>query len=114
MKTSPRLSSRIAGRLCLIAALSGISVRGQEAAVQLAPVVITATRVPESSDTVGTDVTAIAGAEVARQQLSTLSDALSGVPAAPVFATGRPGPRPRLSCGGPIRTRSCSWWTGSG
>ena len=91
MKTRYRPSFRLAGRLFFIAVLGGVPVRGQDVPVQLAPVVTTATRVPQSSTTVGTDVDALSGADLERQQLLTLSDALSGVPAAPIFATGQAG-----------------------
>jgi len=79
-------------RLLLIAAVAGVAVaRGQNVPLQLAPVVVTATRVAESSATVGTDVDVVTGSDLERQQLTSLQDALGAIPSAPNFATGQSG-----------------------
>lgn len=62
-----------------------------QAPAALEPVVVAATRIPESELTVGSDVDLASGADLERQQLATLADALSGTPAAPAFATGQAG-----------------------
>lgn len=59
--------------------------------VALSPVVTTATAVPMSAAVIGTSVDLINGADLARQQLSTLADALWLAPGGPSFATGRAG-----------------------
>jgi vitamin B12 transporter len=83
-----RLAGRLAPLLALGAAWCG---RAQTDPVVLAPVVTTATRTPESEMTLGSDVSLVSGDEIAREQLTTMADALAGVPAAPVFATGQAG-----------------------
>jgi len=89
LQASRRRSAR---RLLLPLALIGAgALRAQTVPTQLAPVVVTADRQPESSANVGTDIEVVSGADLARQQLSTLGDALGGVPAAPAFGTGQAG-----------------------
>jgi vitamin B12 transporter len=80
-------------RLLLAAAfaLGAAAASAQNVPLQLAPVVTTATRLPESSALSGTAVDVVSGADLARQQLSTFADALAGVPGAPAFATGQAG-----------------------
>ncbi len=65
--------------------------RAQTDPVALAPVVTTATRLPDSILTVGSDVAAITGEELTRAQQFTLADALGTVSSAPIFATGQAG-----------------------
>jgi len=91
MKPNSR-SFPFAGGLILIAAFTGpVAARGQDVPIQLAPVVVAATRVPESSATVGSDVAVVTGGDLAREQLTTLQDALGVIPSAPVFASGQAG-----------------------
>src|SRR5665213_56297 len=90
----PHLPSRTARRLfglILAAAASVAAGRAQSAALQLAPVVVVANRLPESSANAGTAVDVVSGADLSREQLTTFADALSGVPGAPAFATGQLG-----------------------
>ena len=90
MKRDPMTSLR--SLLLPALALAGAGfLRAQAVPTQLAPVVVTATRLPESSANVGTDIEVVSGADLAREQLSTLADALGGVPAAPAFGTGQVG-----------------------
>ncbi|HVW21904.1 MAG TPA: TonB-dependent receptor [Opitutaceae bacterium] len=77
--------------LAPLALAAAAALRAQTVPTQLVPVVVTATRLPESAATVGTDIEVVSGSDLARQQLSTLADALGGVPAAPAFATGQAG-----------------------
>jgi vitamin B12 transporter len=83
-------SSRTARWLGLILAGAALA-RAQSAPQQLAPVVVVATRLPESAANTGTAVDVISGADLDREQLTTFADALSGVPGAPAFATGQLG-----------------------
>jgi vitamin B12 transporter len=59
--------------------------------MQLPPLIVTATRTPAAPETLGTVVDVISADDLARQQISSLKDALGGVPGAPAFATGRDG-----------------------
>jgi vitamin B12 transporter len=59
--------------------------------VGLAPLVTTATRVPESSAIIGTSLTTLSGADAVRQQLTSLADELWQSPGGPLFGTGRAG-----------------------
>jgi vitamin B12 transporter len=81
----------LAGRVFSFSLLAAAGVQAQVDPIALAPIVTTATRTPESQLTLGTAVDLISGADLARQQLSTLADALSGIPGAPIFATGQSG-----------------------
>lgn len=75
----------------IIAALGGPALRAQTPPVELAPVVTVADRLPEPSGSVGADVESLDGAELRRQQLYGLSEALSGAAGSPLFAAGRSG-----------------------
>jgi len=88
---NPSSSLRFAGRLFSLSLLAALGVRAQVDPIALAPVITTATRTPESQMTLGTAVDMVSGADVAREQLSTLADALSGIAGAPIFATGQAG-----------------------
>ena len=86
--------TRYLGRLLTAAAAlaAGSSLaRAQTPATPLAPLVVTATRLPESAATVGTALDVITGAEVARAQFVSVADALATVPGASVFASGQAG-----------------------
>ncbi len=89
----PASNSRFAGRLALFGAVAaGLTAAwGQSTPVPLVPVVVTATRLPESEAVVGTAIDTISGSDLQREQLSTLADALSGIPDTPAFATGQAG-----------------------
>jgi len=75
------------------AAALGLSSAGAQTTVpvQIAPVVTVATRLPESTGTTGTALDVVSGGDLAQEQLATLADAFSGVPGAPLFATGQAG-----------------------
>lgn len=82
---------RFAGWL-LITAVAGIAgLRAQTLLTRLEPVVTTANRLPEPSVAVGSAVDTISGADLERQQLSSIADALSVVPGSPAFQTGQLG-----------------------
>jgi vitamin B12 transporter len=89
----PPSSSRAARPLGLIlaAALGVAGLRAQSTPVQLTPVVVVASRLPEPSADSGTAVDVVSGADLSREQLTTFADALSGTPGAPAFATGQLG-----------------------
>jgi vitamin B12 transporter len=90
----PSFPSSAAARQLLLAAVAafGAAAAGaQTAPLQLAPVVTIATRLPESTATSGTATDVVSGGDLAREQLSTFADALSGTPGAPAFATGQAG-----------------------
>lgn len=63
----------------------------QTSLTQLDPFVTSATRTPASPQTIGSAVDAISAADLARRQISSLSQALGGVAGAPHFATGATG-----------------------
>ena len=65
--------------------------RAQFSPIQIAPVVTTATRLPEPVTTVGTAMDVFSAPEIERQQLSTVADALAGAAGAPEFAAGQAG-----------------------
>jgi len=77
--------------LAAACALGVAAAAAQNVPIQLAPVVTTATRQPESAAVTGTAVDVVSGGDLARQQLATFADALAGVPGAPAFATGQAG-----------------------
>ncbi len=54
-------------------------------------VVVTSTRIPSETDNTPTDVTVIQGADLERQQIRTVSDALREVPGLNVVQSGQPG-----------------------
>ena len=58
---------------------------------QLAPFITTATRTPAEPQTVGAAVDFISASDLARRQVSSLSEALGGVAGAPHFSSGAPG-----------------------
>lgn len=92
------LRGRMTGRLVLACALSAplSIIRAQTApgendpAVELDPVVVTATRTPVPASQLGTAVTVIEAGDLARRQVLTLTDALSGAAGTPV-RTGATG-----------------------
>ncbi len=61
------------------------------AQTQLSPVVTTATRTPVDAQTLGSVVDVISAADLARQQVSSLADALGSMAGAPLFASGASG-----------------------
>ncbi len=71
--------------------LSAMQLRAQYTSIELDPQVTTATRVPEFANTLGTQVDSIQQSDLARRQLSTVADALSGIPGAPIGSTGQIG-----------------------
>lgn len=77
--------------LSVLLVASAVLGRGQTTAISLAPIVVTADRIPEPASSTGTSVDVVSGSDLAREQLSSLEDALSGVPSTPVFATGQAG-----------------------
>jgi vitamin B12 transporter len=94
MKSIPSLE-RHARRLFLVLIACGAlaSLRAQITALpaELDPVVTTATRTPESLQTIGSTVDVISAADLARRQISSLAGALGGVPGTPLFASGQSG-----------------------
>lgn len=92
MKRVPPPYPQSCRRLGPLLALAGaLFARAQTVPLDLAPMVVTATRQAESSAQAGSDVQVISGSDLERRQLWSLADALSGVPAAPLFATGQAG-----------------------
>ena len=90
----PSLFPLAPARRLLLAAAAVLGAAGafaQNVPVQLAPVVTTATRLPESAALSGTAIDVVSGGDLAQEQLTTLADALTGVPGAPAFATGQAG-----------------------
>jgi vitamin B12 transporter len=80
---------------CAFAALAFIKIRADDSSEatlqQLAPFIVTATRTPVAPQTLGTVVDQISAADLARRQISSLKDALGGVPGAPTSASGQAG-----------------------
>jgi len=69
-----------------------LSVRGQTPPVDvLEPLITTATRTPATPQTLGTAVDFLSAADLARQQITSLSQALGGIAGAPHFASGARG-----------------------
>ena len=68
-----------------------LDIKAQFSAVELEPVVTTATRVSESATIIGSSVDTIQEADLTRRQLFTLSDALSGVAGIGTAPTGQVG-----------------------
>jgi vitamin B12 transporter len=60
-------------------------------AVALPPIVVSATTIPTPADQVTSSVTVITAADIERQQIRTVSDALNTVPGVNVVQTGGPG-----------------------
>ena len=93
MKSIPS-SSRLLRRLSLIisAAATLHSARAQTVpSDQLAPFITVATRTTAAPQTIGSAVETISAAELARRQITSLSQALGGVAGAPHFASGANG-----------------------
>src|SRR5580704_3780132 len=87
------LLSRVAGRSLIACAASAalISARAQTPAAQtefLPPLVTAATRLPEPTTVLSTNVDVVSAEDIARQQLTTIASALSSQP---VFSTGQAG-----------------------
>ena len=84
---------RLARQLLLIsAAAAALScVRAQSTPVPLAPVVTTATRTAAEPQTIGSAVDFLSAAELARRQVSSLSQALGAATGAPHFSSGTTG-----------------------
>jgi len=74
-----------------IAAPTLASAQGTPPPEQLAPVAVTATRTPAAPPTIGSAVDVLSPAELTRQQITTLDDALGGLAGAPLFTSGAPG-----------------------
>ncbi len=74
-----------------LAAFIPLFSRGQTAPEQLEPFVTSATRTPASPSTLGTLVDQISANDLARQQISSLAQALGSVAGAPVFSSGARG-----------------------
>jgi vitamin B12 transporter len=84
---------RLARRTLLVVSLIQFTtlIRGQVAPETLEPFVTTATRTPVARQTVGSDVDSLTSADLARRQITSLAQALGGVPGAPLFASGAAG-----------------------
>jgi vitamin B12 transporter len=76
----------------LAAALAGARLASQSVPdAQLEPFVVVATRTPEDIQTLGSSVDVISAADLAREQIASLAEALGAVPGIPAFANGAPG-----------------------
>src|SRR4051812_22417264 len=84
--TAWRLLRRL---LPFLVALTGAS--AQTPPTALAPFVTTATRTPAEPQTIGSAVEFLSANELARRQVTSLSEGLGGVPGAPAFASGANG-----------------------
>ncbi len=82
-----RLSLLIGTLAAFVAAIAP----AQTPAVPLAPFVTSATRTPADTQTIGSNVDVITGAELAQRQISSLAAALGGVAGAPHFSSGAGG-----------------------
>jgi len=80
---------------CAFAALALIQIRADDSSdttpQQLGPFIVSATRTPAAPQTLGTVVDQVSAADLARRQISSLKDALGGVPGAPTSASGQSG-----------------------
>jgi vitamin B12 transporter len=80
----------IIATLCVLAA--GSLIRGEsDAPLALEPLITTATRTASRPETLGTAVDFISGVDLAREQITSLSQALGGMAGAPHFASGARG-----------------------
>jgi outer membrane cobalamin receptor len=79
--------------------------------VRLDDFMVTATRTPVRPSALGSSVDLISGEDLARQQVSSLREALGGTAGMPLFASGATGARLRFLCAVRIPTRLCFWWT---
>ncbi len=84
-----RLARRIGSLATALAALAPAF--AQTTPERLEPFLTTGTRTPAAANTLGTVVDQITAEELARQQRSTLADALGGVTGTPLFASGANG-----------------------
>ena len=87
-------SGRTAARcLALVSAafLAAPSRAQTDSVVQAETVVVTATRTPEDIRTIGSAVDQVTAADLSRQQITSIADALGGVAGTPLFANGAPG-----------------------
>ncbi len=91
MNPQPRARFPRRALLVLGAFLALTTVRGQTPPDQLEPFITTATRTPSAPQTVGSAVDVLAGADLAREQITSLAQALGGVAGAPLFPSGAPG-----------------------
>lgn len=64
---------------------------GSESVVELVPFITSATRTPAEAQTIGSAVDVVSASDLARRQMSSLSQALGGVTSAPHFASGAAG-----------------------
>ncbi len=91
---SPRHHSvSLAAAAAMLAVFAGRPVGAQDSTepLPLEPVVVTATRNPVPASEVGSSVDFMSGAELAREQIQSLRDALGGIAGAPLAASGAPG-----------------------
>ena len=93
LRQQPTVLKLLLSSSARIAAALGVLTlaRAQTPATPLAPFVTSATRTPADQQTIGTSMDVISGAELARRQVSSLAQALSGATAAPHFASGTGG-----------------------
>lgn len=93
--TSQILGPRLIAVLLIIPALVPFStVHAQtdsSSPAVLEPLVTTATRTPAAPRTIGTAVDALSFNDLARRQISSLSEALGGIAGSPHFSSGAPG-----------------------
>ena len=100
-----RVTRRI---VSIVFAFAGLgAAHAQITPAQLEPFITTGTRTPTAASTLGTLVDQITAAELARQQRSTLAEALGGLSGTPLFASGANGALSCFLCAGPTRTRRC-------
>jgi vitamin B12 transporter len=78
----------VAGALFFLRATPAIA---QQPELPLPPMVVSATEIPTPPNEIGSDVTVITGAEIARHQWRTLPDVLRAVPGLVVEQAGGPG-----------------------
>jgi vitamin B12 transporter len=94
-QTSMKLPSlsRLPGRFfVLLSALSTLPLaRAQTPPEALDPLITTATRTPAAPRTIGTAVDYLSAEDLARRQITTLSQALGGIAGSPRFASGATG-----------------------
>ena len=85
--------ARLARRILILAGLVPALIASAQTTrpAELDPYAVTATRTPAAVTTLGTAVDVLTSADLARQQLRSLRDALGGVAGAPAFATGAAG-----------------------
>jgi vitamin B12 transporter len=82
--------------ISLLAVTAIVSARAQSsgagtAPIALDPFITTATRTPAAPETIGSAVTTLSSADLARQQITSLSDALATTAGAPDMSSGAPG-----------------------